>query len=270
MITIHRQRLGITVLGSGSSGNAVVLHTRSGALLLDAGFSGRELRRRLELAEIDGDDIRAILVTHEHGDHSKGVRVLARRWDVPVYANRCTAEVLCREKNDLPALRIFTAGQPFEVEDFSVVPFSIPHDAIDPVAFTVHWRDVKVGIATDLGHVSHVIAHHLRECDGLILECNHDVAMLRDSKRPWSLKRRILSRHGHLSNEAGMQLMADVLDRRTQCVIFGHASRECNRYELVEDAAAKRLQAMGRPDLTALVARQDEPLETCWLEGDAK
>lgn len=270
MITINKQRLGITVLGSGSSGNAIVLHADSGSVLVDAGFSGKELQRRLDLAEIEASSIRAILVSHEHGDHAKGVGVLARRWDLPVYANRQTAEVLCRKKNEFPTLRLFTAGQSFNLEDFTVVPFSIPHDAVDPVAFTVHWGDRKVGIATDLGHVSRVTAHHLQQCDGLVLESNHDVAMLRDSDRPWSLKRRILSRHGHLSNEAGMQLMADVLDARTRYVIFGHASCECNRYELIEEAVGARLSELGRTDLGTLVARQDEVLETCWLDGGAR
>lgn len=253
------------MLGSGSSGNATVVHSGDGAILVDAGFSGKEVLRRMELAQIEPADIRAVLVTHEHQDHSKGAAVLARRWDVPLYANRATAEAMSRRCKQMPDLRLFMAGQAFEVDPFRVAPFTVPHDASDPVAFTVHLGETKIGMATDIGHVNHVITHHLRECDALVLECNHDIEMLRESDRPWKLKRRILSRHGHLSNEAGVELMREVLHFRTRHIVLAHASRECNRYELIETVAANQLAASGRTDMQLAVARQDIPTETCWI-----
>lgn len=253
-------------MGSGSAGNALVVHTRQGAILVDAGFSGRELQRRLQHSQIDESDILGIVVSHEHQDHVKGLRVLARRWDVPVYANSGTAAVVRRKHDDFPAVKLFSAGQSFDVGPFRVLPFSIPHDAADPVAFAVEAFDHKIGIATDLGHVSHVTEHHLRDCEALVLESNHDPAMLRDCDRPWRLKRRIMSRHGHLSNEASMELLRAVLAARTRHVVLAHASRECNRYDLIESTVADCLGAVGRSDIAPLVARQDEPAATCWLE----
>jgi len=257
--------LGLTVLGSGSRGNAIVLHSDSGAVLIDAGFSGIETRRRLEAVGIDEGAISAILVSHEHGDHVSGLRVLANRWDIPAYANRLTAEAVRASRHTFDRWNLFTNGAEFAVGDFRITPFAIPHDAIDPVAFVIRNGDHKIGIATDLGHVGHLVSHQLRECDALIIETNHDIAMLRDSSRPWSLKQRIMGKHGHLSNDAGMQLLRQTLHQRTQHVVLAHASEECNDYDLVGECAFRCLAELERGDLTPTVARQDGPLETLWL-----
>lgn len=257
--------IGVTVLGSGSRGNCLVVHAADGAILVDAGFSAKELRRRLRVAQVDEALIRAVLVSHEHEDHVRGLDVVGRQLDVPVFANRMTVEAV-RDRTGLKAsTHVFASGSVFPVGDMSVEPFSIPHDAIDPVGFVIEWQGRRIGIATDLGHVSHLTRNRLRACDLLVVESNHDIAMLRDSRRPWSLKQRVLSRHGHLSNEASMELVREVVCERTRHLVLAHASQECNQYELVERKAVECLSEIGRPDIAPQVARQDDALPTLWL-----
>ncbi|OGV61753.1 MAG: hypothetical protein A3K19_11160 [Lentisphaerae bacterium RIFOXYB12_FULL_65_16] len=257
--------MGVTVLGSGSDGNAIVVQTPSEAILIDAGFSARELQRRLDEAGVDESLLTAILVTHEHVDHVRGLRVYAKRRNLPVYSNHLTAEGLRDRAHVNGAVRLFTTGSAFEIGEFRVDPFSIPHDAIDPVGFVIRWRDRRIGIATDLGHVSHLVCHHLRECDLLIVESNHDLTLLQNSSRPWALKQRIMGRHGHLSNDASMDLVRRVLHARTQHLILAHASQECNCYDLVHRHATKCLKELHRHDITPLVARQESVLPPVWL-----
>ncbi|MBT3286207.1 MAG: MBL fold metallo-hydrolase [Victivallales bacterium] len=264
-MAVNVERVGITVLGSGSRGNAVVIHTESEAILVDAGFSARELRKRMARFEIDETKVRAILVSHEHSDHVCGMRVCAKQLGIPIYANRGTAEVLRSRDDKLGNLTIFAPGSPFGVGGFTVEPFTIPHDAYDPVAFVVKMGTVKLGIATDLGHVNSLVSHQLRACDALVVESNHDIGMLRNSDRKWSLKQRIIGRHGHLSNEDGLELLRKVLHGRTQAVIMAHASGECNEYSLVERGVKQCLAELEREDIVMHVATQDDGAPTVWV-----
>lgn len=260
--------LGLTVLGSGSSGNALVLQAGDDAILLDSGFSARDFERRCGTAGVDPGQVRAIVVSHEHRDHIAGLGPVARRLGVPVYCNRMTREAIRQALRRPPAnFCIFSSGNSFEINGFEIEPFSIPHDAIDPVAFVFRWKGIKVGIATDFGYASQLIQHQLEGCDALVLESNHDIEMLRDSNRPWHLKQRILSRHGHLSNDASMELLSKVVDDRTHCLVLAHASRECNRYELIEKRASQCLSEINRTGIHSQVARQEEPLPTLWIEA---
>jgi phosphoribosyl 1,2-cyclic phosphodiesterase len=267
-MAIHGERVGITILGSGSRGNATVVHTENEAILIDAGFSARELRKRMARAEVDEKLVRAILVTHEHSDHVCGLRVCAKQLGVPVYANRGTAEVLRSRDDKLGALTIFAPGSSFGVGPFTVEPFTIPHDAYDPVAFVVKLGAIKLGIATDLGHVNALVSHQLKACDALVVESNHDIGMLRNSDRTWSLKQRILSRHGHLSNDDGLELLRKVLHARTRHVVMAHASRDCNEYELVEAGVRQCLVELGREDVQLHVATQDDGVQTIWVSHE--
>lgn len=257
--------LGLTVLGSGSRGNALVVHGPRGGVLLDAGFSAAELTERLGQAGLRPSQLDAILVSHEHADHVKGLRVFAERHGLPVFANRGTAAVLRHRDARLGPVRLFAAGNAFQVGEYEIYPFSIPHDANDPVGFVVEAHGRRLGIATDLGHVNRLVTYQLRECDVLVVESNHDIGMLGNSSRPWALKQRILGRHGHLSNEACMELLRAVVHARTRHVVMAHASEECNRYELVAKAVQDCLTRLGRPDIRAHVARQDRPLPTVWV-----
>jgi phosphoribosyl 1,2-cyclic phosphodiesterase len=260
---------GITVLGSGSRGNAIFLHGRQdGGILIDAGFSGIEVRRRLAAVGISEEDVRAILISHEHDDHTRALGTLAKRWQVPIYTNRLTAQALRDRIKNLGPVTVFGAGTSFKVAEFEIEPFSIPHDAIDPVGFVVERQGLKVGVATDLGHASSLVSHLLQECDALVLESNHDIPLLQESARPWSLKQRVLSRHGHLSNEACMALFRQVVHSKTKHVILAHASQDCNRYELVESSVRQCLADLNRQDIGAHIARQDAPLPTIWLQRD--
>ncbi len=259
--------MGVTVLGSGSAGNAIVLHTAEGALLVDAGFSAKELRRRLLAAGIPEASLRAIIITHEHLDHVGALRVLANALKLPVYVNRPTAAVL-RDKGQAPeaGLQLFTAGTAFSIGGFTIEPFSIPHDAADPMAFAIHWGGRKIGIATDLGHANPLVQHHLRECDLLMVESNHDPDMLWNSDRPLALKQRIRGRNGHLSNDDCAKLVQQVLHARTRHLVLAHASRDCNRYDLAESVLRTCLTGLGRAaDLTLAVARQETPLPPLWV-----
>jgi phosphoribosyl 1,2-cyclic phosphodiesterase len=268
-MSINGERVGITVLGSGSRGNATVVHTDDEAILIDAGFSARELRKRMARMRIEEGKIRAILVTHEHSDHVCGLRVCAKQLGVPIYANCGTAEVLRSRDDKLGNLTIFAPGSPFGVGPFTIEPFTIPHDAYDPVAFVVKLGAIKLGIATDLGHVNSLVSHQLRACDALVVESNHDLGMLRNSDRKWSLKQRILSRHGHLSNEDGLELIRKVLHARTRHVVMAHASRDCNEYDLVDTGMRRCLAELGRQDVQLIVATQDEGASTIWVSHEA-
>jgi len=260
-----RGELGVTVLGSGSRGNAIVIQNPTEAILLDAGFSGREMLKRMRAAGVDTGLVRAVVVSHEHSDHVSGLRVCADRLGAPIYSNRRTADAIRYREGDVGLVNIFAAGSPFEIGEFRLAPFSIPHDASDPMGFLVCWRGCRIGVATDLGHASSLVCHQLRECDVLIVESNHDIGMLRDSSRPWALKQRILGRHGHLSNETSMELLKRVVHARTRHLVLAHASRDCNRYDLVERCATECLSGLGRKDIVPMVARQDVSLPTLWV-----
>lgn len=262
----HHLQLGVTVLGSGSGGNAIVVHSPTGNLLLDNGFSLVELRRRLAAAAIPVESLRAILVTHEHTDHVRGLRVTANALKIPVYCNRLTAECL-RGKELAPEkqLNIFTTGAAFKVGGFTIEPFSIPHDAVDATAFAFRLGGLKLGIATDLGHASSVVMHHLRECDLLVVESNHDPQMVWDSGRPPMIKQRILGRRGHLSNDDCVKLLQQILHARTRHLVLAHASGECNRHELIERTVLAGIQALARTDLAPRIALQDAALPTLWV-----
>lgn len=251
---------GLTILGSGSKGNAMVVEGDHGALLIDAGFSCRRTLAKLSECGIDADRIEAILVSHEHCDHVSGLGPVSRSLTVPVYCNRATGAYIRRKELVKEALNVFTVGTAFTIGEFTIEPFSIPHDASDPVGFTISGQDFRIGIATDLGYASQVVAHHLKDCDMLVVECNHDVEMLLNCHRPWSVKQRIRGRNGHLSNRDGLELLKMVLHERTRHVVLAHASEECNRYELIEDSGLQCLSELGRSDVTLTVARQHEPV----------
>ncbi|HEX5727368.1 MAG TPA: MBL fold metallo-hydrolase, partial [Longimicrobiaceae bacterium] len=202
----------VTVLGSGSRGNAVLVESGGVRLLVDAGFSGRDLERRLAAAGVPPDTLTALLVTHDHTDHTRGMGVAARRWGVPLYLTELTRSA-CRSLLDgTEEVRLYSSAYPVEVGGLTVTPFLTVHDAIDPVAVTVMETATgeKLGIATDLGRSTATMRHALRGCDVLVLESNHDEVMLRESAYPWSVKARIGGSHGHLSNRAAAELAREL------------------------------------------------------------
>ncbi len=257
-------RIGITVLGSGSRGNSTVIHAGNEAIIVDAGFSARETKKRLEMAGLSGIRVKAILVTHEHDDHVKGLRVCSNALDAPVFATMKCAQHLRAKDTKLHQMGTFAAGGSFEIGCFRICPFTIPHDACDPVGFTFMSGNTKLAVATDIGFVSSIVQYQLRDCNALVLESNHDLNMLAASDRPWNLKQRIMGRHGHLSNVDSMQLLGSVMARHTRNVILAHLSSECNRVDIARGTAEQCLKALNRQDVTLDVAIQDGPLPTVW------
>lgn len=261
---IENGNVGITILGSGSSGNATVIHCGTEAIMIDAGFSFKETSRRLKLAGISDLNINGILVTHEHSDHIGGIRLCSEKFEAPVYATRQCGMYIRNKNPRIGQMASIAAGCEFSIGRFEICPFSIPHDACDPVAYTIRCGNVKIGVATDIGYASSGISYQLSGCGILVLESNHDINMLAASNRPWQLKQRILSRQGHLSNEASSELLENIISPQTRSVILAHLSQECNTAQQAYNVARSMLAKIGRTDIRLLVADQNIPMETVW------
>ena len=232
----------VVVLGSGSSGNATLLSHSKGKVLLDAGLSGREICRRATSLGVYPESIKAIVVTHEHKDHTQGIRVLAKKFRVPVYISDPTLEVLGITQ-DLPARERIESGREFCVAGMTFMPFAVPHDSVDPLGFVVSACGQKLGVAMDLGYVSALVRERLFGCDGLIIESNHDLEMLKIGPYPWALKQRVMSRQGHLSNEAVAKFLTEDFDGRARYIFLAHLSKNNNHPDLARLAAGRALRS---------------------------
>ncbi|HEX4342733.1 MAG TPA: MBL fold metallo-hydrolase [Verrucomicrobiae bacterium] len=253
----------LTILGSGSSGNCGYLETAETRLLVDAGFSGRQIRERLASIGRAPESLTAILITHEHSDHISGLAAIAAKLNIPVYCNRETRDEIVRILDVQLDFRLFATGASFEVGDIAVETFSIPHDAQDPVGYLLRTQWGSVGFATDLGHFTRLVGERVRRANVLVLESNHDVKMLQDCpRRPWSLKQRILSRHGHLSNEAAAEAIEQIMSAEMRHVYLGHLSRECNKPELAFRAVHAALEKIGAVHCKLEVTSQSIPCQT--------
>lgn len=333
----------VTVLASGSKGNCTVVATNKTRVVLDAGLSCREIVKRMRLAGESPEDLDGVLITHEHQDHIQGLSVLARRWNVPVYATEAThaawkrwmtprktmsfaawlelrrqqqanlspastetdetgpdlteaalelttvmaeeeepaikatngklEEKMCspaspvsEDPSYLPLVEHFRAGVPFEIGDIRVTPFTVPHDAVDPVGFILQAEGMRIAIATDLGYLPPNVRMHLQRADLLMIESNHDLEMLRDGPYPWAVKQRVLSRVGHLSNDAVGEYLSNEYDGAARFVILAHISESNNLPELVRLSAERALDGkMGLLGNKVLLASQSMPLESIYL-----
>ncbi len=258
----------VCTLGSGSEGNATLVVAGGTRVLVDAGFSGRDLRRRLAAVGFVPDDLDAIVVTHDHGDHTKGVGVFARRHGTPVYLTDRTRDACARLFRGGETLHTYRAGRPFTIGAVRVEPFVTVHDAADPVGVAVVDEEtgLRVGVATDLGRPTTHIRHALSGCDFLVLEANHDEVMLHTGPYPWPVKSRIASSHGHLSNEASARFATELLHGRLAGVLLAHLSTECNRPGLARDVVGEALDRAGWTGWLG-VAAQDEPGDVLDLEA---
>jgi phosphoribosyl 1,2-cyclic phosphodiesterase len=239
------RRLSVSVLASGSRGNATYISDGHTAILIDAGLSGVEIQRRMARKGLNPNNLDAILVSHEHADHIHGVGVLSRRFGLKVYINDGTRQASGKALGKLSEICPFSCGCTFAIGSLSVHPFSISHDAEDPAGFSISCNGVKVGLATDLGIATSVVKTHLRDCDILILEANHDPQMLIDGPYPWPLKQRIRGRSGHLSNDDTVVLLETIRHDRLAHVILAHLSEENNTPEKVERAVKNALNGAG-------------------------
>jgi len=263
---LEGQREAVTVkfcvLASGSSGNAAFVSTGSTRILIDAGLSMRELRKRLASIDESLDAVDAILITHEHTDHVSGLPVLARNRNLRavIHMTRLTGPSIDWGEVRPARLECFQAGASFQIGDIEVQSFGIPHDAIDPVGFTFAAQGVRIGIATDLGYIPESIKFHLRRTDILLLEANHDLDMLKVGPYPWSVKQRVMSRVGHLSNLVMSDYLLQDLDSCTSRLILGHLSEQNNHPEIVRMIATQSLEQRGLATSLA-IAQQNRPSE---------
>jgi phosphoribosyl 1,2-cyclic phosphodiesterase len=259
----------VSLLASGSRGNCAVVASSTTRILVDAGLSCRETFTRVRALGERPEQISAILITHEHSDHVAGLQRLATKLKVPVFMTAPTHHAWNRSMRDeegkTPELRKvehFAAGRSFQVGDIAVTPFTIPHDAADPVGFTFRTEGVKIGFATDLGYMPVSVRDHLCGCDVLVMESNHDLEMLRSGPYPWAVKQRVMSRVGHLSNDALAEFFASDYDGTASYVVLAHLSEQNNHPEIARAAAEQALQ--GRQGLwrnRVLLATQAEALE---------
>jgi len=273
-----------TILGSGSAGNCAYLETEEARILVDAGFSTRQIRLRLASIGRTPENLSGILLTHEHSDHISGLLGLADKFHIPVYCNRGTQDGtiwafkekwskktnLALESADTFRSRIdwrlFETGATIDIGDVSIDTFSIPHDAQDPVGFLLHTACGNVGIATDLGHPTKLVLERIRAANVLVLESNHDVKMLQACpRRSWALKQRILGRHGHLSNVTAAETAAQIMSAGLRQLYLAHLSRECNTPELAQHIMAEQLFHLGATHVQLQVAAQDVPCQTLEL-----
>jgi phosphoribosyl 1,2-cyclic phosphodiesterase len=256
----------LTILGSGSAGNCAYVETDDARILIDAGFSLRQIRKRLATIGRAPENLSAILITHEHSDHVQGLVALTAKLNIPIYCNRPTQEAIQYQLGLTGQWRVFSTGSGFEVGDVLVETFSVPHDAQEPVGFLLRTPSANIGFLTDLGHVNRMVLERVRPAHVLVLEANHDVKMVQDCPhRPWSLKQRILGRHGHLSNEGAADTVEQLMSSDFRRLYLGHLSRECNRPELAHRVMQERLQKIGAAHVHLELASQAQPSPTLTL-----
>lgn len=217
-------------IASGSSGNSIYVGTEHTRILFDAGLSGKRIQQGLKELQVDGGQIDALFITHEHTDHIKGAGILSRRFDIPIFATQGTWDAM---ENKLGSVapknkRFVYNGENCVVNDICIHPFEIPHDAAEPVGYSIIAEKYKMTIATDLGHVTDVIRENIIDSDVLLLEANHDIEMLKNGAYPWSLKQRILGEQGHISNVTAGELLSEVITGKMKHVFLGHLSAENN------------------------------------------
>lgn len=260
-------------LASGSKGNCVFLGTDHTKILIDVGISARSIQQKLHQLGCNLDQIDAIVITHDHADHIIGLRTLTKKLPIPVVCNLATAQGIAQYLGKSPRCKIFQTGENFEIGQLLLHPFSIQHDTGDPVGFTVETlcnnQVIKVGICTDLGFATGLVADRLKGCDCLYIEANHDPDLVFSSLRPQIYKQRVLGRMGHLSNESCARLVCEVAHQQLQRVYLAHLSQECNREELAIQTVLKGLPQPFQ-NLELLTAKQFEMSEKMILTGKLK
>ena len=250
----------VSVLGSGSRGNATFVKTDSVRILIDAGLSRKEISKRLASIGEDPDGIDAVLVTHEHNDHGAGLRSLLKELSITAFLSPGTLRGLQPETFDMNGSTItpITPGVPFTVGDAEITPFAVPHDANEPTAFRISVQGLRITQLTDVGHLPDSVACNLMGADCLILESNHDLEMLRVGPYPWVLKQRLMGRYGHLSNTAVARFLRDQYDGKASHMVLAHLSERNNHPEIARQEALRALRQRGLT-CTVTATRQLEP-----------
>lgn len=259
--------LKLCVLASGSKGNCTFIGTERTRILIDAGLSARRTAERLALIGERIEQIDAICVSHEHSDHIAGIRILHKSHAIPVYANGGTLDGILRDRRCSGlACRRFTTGAPFSIGDFEIEPFSVPHDAYEPVGFVVRTGGRAVGLATDVGMVTNLLREKLRACHAVVIEANHDETLLQNADRPWSLKQRIRGRQGHLSNASAAGLIAEIAGEGLEHLFLAHLSSDCNSPHHARRTVEEALAGAGHRHVTVCLTGADGVSEVLRLE----
>ncbi|MDA0273470.1 MAG: MBL fold metallo-hydrolase [Proteobacteria bacterium] len=245
-------------LGSGSKGNGTLIDNGSTCVVIDLGFTIKETVRRLSRLGLTPQDVDAILVTHEHADHIHGVAGFARKFGTPVYLTPGTYQH--KKMGELPVLNKINCHSPFQVGSLSITPVAVPHDAKEPCQFLVTSENLTVGILTDLGHITPHVKDTYRECDALLLECNHDVTMLQEGPYPYPLKQRVGGDYGHLNNSQAAELLDTINLERLRHLVISHISGKNNLPNLAQDAVGPLLSGWTG---SLMVASQEEGFD--WI-----
>jgi phosphoribosyl 1,2-cyclic phosphodiesterase len=248
----------ICVLGSGSGGNCTYMGTAKARILVDAGFSMKETARRLATLQIPLESIQGIVISHEHSDHIHGVETLAKNLNIPVYMAPAALEASRISQNKY-SMEFIRAEESFAIGDIVVQPFSIPHDSVEPLAFSFVAEGIKTSIVTDLGYIPELVKQRVAGSHCLIFEANHDLEMLKVGPYPWFVKQRVMSRHGHLSNDTTAQFFAEDYDGTAEHVLLAHISLKNNHPEIVRMSIAQALESRGLPPEKIQLTHQDEP-----------
>lgn len=257
--------LRLCVLGSGSAGNCVVIESGAHRILVDAGFSCRQIEKRLEAVGVAPGTIESIVLTHEHGDHVRGAARFAKRHSATIYGTRGTLENSGLAATPVPTEEL-ASSKPRRLGGFLVHPFTVPHDAREPIGVVIEdGSGRRIGVAADLGTASRLAWAHLAELDGLVVETNHDLDMLRRGPYPWHLKQRVAGRHGHLSNREAAEGLAELVSERLRWVVLYHLSRTNNSPTLAAEAITQVLRACGS---AARVCVSEQSVPTPWLVID--
>ena len=251
-----------TSLGSGSKGNATVVHCGETRILIDCGFSVRETEKRLSLRGVDASQLSAILVTHEHTDHIRGVLPLARKYQLPVMLTSGTSKAL--KEHSKVKLVLIDTNVPFNVGDLELTPVSVAHDAREPVQFVIRGRGLTLGVLTDLGSITPHVLESYSQCEGLLIEFNHDAEMLANGSYPTALKNRVGGAWGHLNNQQAFQLLQNIQVDRLQQLVICHISQQNNNLALIKEKIS--VMACQLPEV--LYACQDRGFPWVELQSD--
>lgn len=254
-------------VASGSSGNCICLGSDQCHVMIDAGISGKRIEEGMNTYDYTASDMDGVLITHEHSDHIQGLGVVARKYGLPIYATKGTADAILQSssvgKIDPSLFHVIEAGKTFFIGNLEIYPMSISHDAADPVAYLVSDGRHRVGVVTDLGYYDADIVSHMEGLDALLLEANHDIHMLQVGAYPYPLKQRILGERGHLSNETSGQLLGQILHDGMQHILLGHLSKENNYDELAYETVRLEISLGDNPyrgnDFPIEVAKRDRP-----------
>jgi len=258
---VREMAITVSVLGSGSRGNATFIKSERVRLLLDVGLSRKEIARRLESIGEDPDGIDAVLITHEHADHAGGLKMLMKELTVEAFLTPGTIRAIEAEQFELTDSKIIPVRPftPFTVGDMEIFPFRVPHDAVEPVAFSITCAGIKITQLTDIGYMPDYVAERLRGSQVLIVESNHDLEMLRVGPYPWNLKQRLMGRYGHLSNTAVSRFIREQYDGMAEHVLLAHLSSKNNHPEIALQEAARALRHRGLSTTPLSLTSQDEP-----------